>query len=322
MIAGMSRAGTTWLCKSLNLHPEIAAFGESRFFARCFVPPRNDGGYTEKQLHTVIDGLKKRILDSTMGDGPGCLPMNHAQQLSILEDEFKRAHECLGPGDVYRRMCHALAQGNGRRLSIEKTPQHILWFSRIVTYLPHVKMVVMLRNPYDFMLSYKHQGDRKAPRSRIAFQRLYHPLACALVWRRYMRAATEEARKHPDKILLVRNEELSRPRDLLERVQGFLQIEPLVDLDGIKSADNSSFPESSRPELGGEDVFWMNAIARREFAEYGCEARQNPRNAGLAAARSLARLPLWSARNFLALRRLVSGNSVAYVARWLGAPRG
>lgn len=321
MIAGMSRAGTVWLCRSLNAHSLVASFGESNFFGRCFVSPGRDGYYSEAQLRRVVDGLKRRRLGTTIGDGQGCLAMNHARQVAIISEEFEGETGKLGPGDVFRRMCQAIAKGNGKTISIEKTPQHLLCISRILRYLPHVRMVVMLRDPYSFMLSYKNQGVRKPQHTRESFASLYHPLVCALIWRSYLRAAFYEAERCPQQLLLVRNEELKRPEELLQRVQRFLQIEPVERLRGAVAGINSSFPDGSRPELDSADLYWMNRLARREIEQYGCEYRPLPRQARIAGARSLAKLPIWSIRSAIKMQRLVNGNPFAYLAAWLKPAR-
>jgi Sulfotransferase family len=317
MIAGMSRAGTTWLCKSLNAHPDVAAFGESRFFARCFVQARRQESYSPPELRDVVCGLQRRILSTTIGDGPGSLPMRHSNQVSILAEEFANETRALSPGDVYVRMCRAIAHGNGRRIAVEKTPQHILWLGRVLKYISRIRMVVMLRDPYSFMLSYKHQGDRKPSGPREEFRHLYHPVACALIWRRYMRAAWEEFERHPDQILLVRNEELVEPEQLLERIQRFFEIEPLISLRGASIGVNSSFPEGTRPELESEDIYWINRLAKQEVLRYGCEVRPLPPNARLAAMKSLVALPMWSLHNYLTMRRRVSGSAFRYMVHWL-----
>ena len=55
-VVGMPRAGTTFLVRSLNQHPRVVSFGESRFWGNDWVEPGPDG-YDRAQLETVIERL-------------------------------------------------------------------------------------------------------------------------------------------------------------------------------------------------------------------------------------------------------------------------
>ena len=73
LIVGMARAATTWLCKCLNVHSEVVAFGESLFWGRRFVAPGPDGRYEPEQVESIRLQLRGGgCLESVLGDGAGC----------------------------------------------------------------------------------------------------------------------------------------------------------------------------------------------------------------------------------------------------------
>lgn len=318
-ITGMSRAGTQWMCKCLNEHSQAAAFGESMFFGRRYVPPAPDGlyhaaQYCELRRHLLADGS---CIHSTAGGGPGSLKRLTLRDIGpLVERLFPDDAPPMTPGACFRRLARAIAEAEGKPLAIEKTPHHLNWIDRILAHLPEARFVVMVREPYSFMLSYKHQGDRKAERVRIAFARRYHPLAAALIWRASIRTAADVATRHPDRSLVT-------PFDLLrvdaagtlERVQRFLGL-PVEPIAERVPPDNTSFPGGVRPHLQPEDLFWMRLIAGRAMRTHGFTPRPTP-FAPLRIAWSMLRLPWWAVRNYLDLRSRVGGSTLGYLWRWL-----
>jgi hypothetical protein len=318
-ITGMSRAGTQWMSKCLNEHPDAAAFGESMFFGRRYVAPGPDGLYRAE--HYVQ--LRKRLLEhgtcvqSTSGTGPGSLKRIDVHSIaSLVKDLFPDDAPPMTPGGAFVRLSRAIAEREGKRVAIEKTPHHLNWIGRILAALPEARFIIMVREPYSFMLSYKHQGDRKDARVRSAFAKRYHPAACALVWKASMARAREAMRVHGDRAMMVPFDDLRlSPRDTLEKVQRFFGLE-LIDLSSAVPPDNTSFPQGARPRLHPEDYFWMNRIAGRSMRSEGYALAPVP-VASWRIAWSFLRLPWWALRNYFNLRSRVSGSTLSYLMRWI-----
>lgn len=334
-IVGMSRAGTTWLSKCLNEHPDAAVFGESGFFGRGYVEPLSDGTYDEARLQQVIAWLKRSMWIHGLvpggpgegGDAAGCLKNLSVERVPALVDDAFRdlpRDRRVTPGELFLRLCDAVGRAEGKSRVIEKTPHHVNWVDRILNALsgnpgnPGARFVIMLRDPYGFMLSYKHQGDRKRDDVRRRFEQRYHPAGCAIVWRGYARAWQHATRCHPDQTLTIPFEDVRRePEAVLERVQRFFELPVVRGLSERVPPDNTSFPAGKRPELRADDIHWMNRLAAREIVAFGEALRPAPREPGRVLA-SYARLPLWGVRNAISMRRVISGSPWAYLRRWLG----
>lgn len=320
-IAGMSRGGTTWLARTLNQHSRVAAFGETRFWASAYVEPRKDGTYTPDQVRSILKPLKMRLLSFaiTVGTGPGSMKNVSLKNMrDLIDEEFEGLDSDLTPGELFVRICSVFTTAEDKDVAIEKTPQHVNWIDRIHKWLPDSRFILMVREPYGFMLSYKHFGDRAtdAPKLRRYYRKLYHPVGCALVWRTYLRASLAAAERHPGHAMILRTDEVrADPRAALERVQGFLELEP-EGLAGRVPEVNTSFPGGDKPSLRPEDLFWMNLLCRKEIRSLGVEVRR----AGMAPGRvllSLVRLPLWGIWTIWDLKRRVAGSSWSYLLRWL-----
>lgn len=289
-IVGMSRSGTTWLAESLNSHPEITVFGESAFWGRRYVRPHGNE-YSSKDYRRMVTVYQTEAARAESDTGR----YGWARVFTTLADEARRNGSCLTPAEFYRRACQQIGEINGSSLVIEKTPHHVNWISRITKSLPDARFLVCIRNPYDFLLSYKHQGDRKPERVRQMFQALYHPIVTSTVARQYLKAFRSLVDKYPDRTFLVRLEEVDKdPERVLRSIQKFLNVEPHRQLDAGRV--NTSFPRSSRPTLADEDVLWLNLVAGSQIKGAGYERRPSTRPSP-AALWPLITLPvaLWHA---------------------------
>jgi hypothetical protein len=322
-IVGMSRAGTTWLAKCLNEHPHAVVFGETAFWGRGYVAPGADGLYGAEHLRAVRAWLDRADwLRPMVGAAPGCYRTVRMEDgPRLLDRALGQALAPLTPAQLFTRIASAIGDAEGKPFAIEKTPHHVNWIGRIFAAMPKSRFVVMLRDPFEFMLSYKHQGDRLPESTRREFESRYHPFGCAVVCRGYLRAAERAAQRFPDRVLIVRFDELTRsPATQLDRVQRFLGLEP-VDLAGRVPPDNTSFPAeaagdgAARPALRGEDVFWMSTIAGRDIHAFGAAPPRVSREP-LRVIGSMLTLPAWALRNLRSMRGVTSGSIWSYLGRW------
>jgi hypothetical protein len=310
-ICGMSRGGTTWLGHCLNEHPQVATFGESLYWGRGFVAPNNGKRYTEEEGRMVLLRLSHSCR-AFIGDAPGNLKQLDAEGWELLAS-LKCQYPCT-PGQLFQSICRWVADREGVSCVVEKTPHHIDWIERISENLPDTRFIVMIRDPYGFMLSYKHQGDRKIGKAKEHFSRLYHPIGCALVWRRYMSSARSAKKRFSDSIRIVEFECLKNsPEESWESVLQFFELPsyPLVSV----LQQNSSFL-SERKELSSIDLFWMNLIAGRELARAGYAKRASGVHLREFFHSLLSLLP-WSIYVTRRLSSSVSGSLLKYLLKKL-----
>lgn len=321
-IVGLPRAATRWLCKCLNEHPDAAAFGEMRFWGRWYVKPSPDGRYAPEQLRRVLDLMRPGIcVNRYSDDQPGSLRhVREATFSELLDRAFPDLNERLTPAEVFRRVLHEIGRTEGVSLVLEKTPHHLNWIERIVTAIPEARFVIMVRDPYSFMLSYKHQGDRKSERVQRSYQQRYHPLLGAVVWRSSMISAMAARQRLPQQTHTISQEDLKEnPEVVLTELQKFLGLD-VHPLAGRVPVVNSSFPDGKRPELSAADIFWMNRVAGRMIRKSGYPMRRTPFRPW-EILWSILVLPVWAVRNLLSMRRIVEGSVIAYCWRWLRPKR-
>ena len=318
-IVGMARSGTTWLGRALGAHPDAAVFGESSFFGRLYVPPRAGGAYGEEELERVRMIQREQEWSTTTGDESGCLRNTPSAEYAALVDAaFHELRAPASPAETFSSLARAIARSEGKARVIEKTPHHVHWLSRIAASFPDAKFVIVKRDPYGFMLSLQHLGDRLATRRRRALDRPWrHPLLAAFAWRGYMLSVESAVERYGDRVLVVDSRELrQRPTETLANIQSFLGLE-VHDLAPGALGENSSFGEGRRPRLGSPDLFWLNLVAGSVMRRNGYEAERNPLQP-LQVLGSFLWLPVSAAYVAVALPRRVPGSFRSYLARWLG----
>jgi hypothetical protein len=323
-IVGMPRASTTWLCRSINEHKDITGFGETMFWGKAFIPPNAEGYYDEESLHRVKDSLLAKPFESTLAfPGPGGMRHIGRKDLpGILDQAFQDCNDRPTPAEIFLKVALAIAAAEGKKHWVEKTPHHLLYTHRILQHLTSALFVVVIREPYSFMLSYKHQkGHENSSASRQRFTSRYHPLGCALVWRNSWLAAQKLSKERPEQTLFVRMEDVEEnSTEVMRKVQQFFLLPEDPGVYGVPSKVNSAFADGSRPELTDADIAWMNLIAGKAITDAGYPKLPRPKFS-YSLYRSLFDLPAWSLRWLRDMRRTTEDSVLQHLWRWLARNR-
>lgn len=297
LVVGIARAGTRWMVEALHAHPSIAAFGETSFWGRRFVSPGPTGRYDPPSLARLATRMAGANLQST--------PLQRSSG-ELLGEALDNVGEQPTPREVFDALVSAVGRAEGKELVVEKTPHHVNWLQRIRAAYPHVPVIVMVREPYGFMLSYKHQGERKGGPVGERFGARYHPAACAVVYRRSLKSALD-ALADAQTLRIEFDSLRTAPEETLADVQRFLGV---TELPLAVRATNSSFTSGPRPTLDPIDVFWMNCLAGGTIRRAGYGLQKSSVGMGVVLC-SLASLPSW----FKAIRA-TRDLPLGYLARW------
>lgn len=305
-ICGMSRAGTTWLGHCLNEHPQVAVFGESLYWGRNYLSPNEGGGYTIEQVRRALQLLAKDC-KAFLAGGDGNLKHIDRDQWKSLLDRIE-IEECSS-ADLFEKVCELVREIEGADFVVEKTPHHVNWIPRILAAYPSAKFTIMVRDPYGFMLSYKHQGDRKAESAKRDFKALNHPLACAYMWKGYMNSALRMHQSFEAQTHIVRFEALrATPDKCWNDVLNFFEV-PFAPLVTV-SDRNSSFTGAKRT-LEPIDIFWMNLLAGRAIQAGGYSKKRSGVSVVEVLGSTCGLIP-WGFRAVKLLKSRVPGGLLKY----------
>lgn len=323
-IVGMPRSGTTWLVANLNRHPEIVSFGETAFWGRAYIPPTvtppsTDCFYNHEQLQV----LRNRLIDPYLFED--CVREKKADQeqfSTAITKFFKTANASMTPGQLFMEVSSVIGRVVNCGIVVEKTPHHVNHVNRILSHLPSAKFLVMRRPAYSFLLSYKHQADRKTGMAKKTFASLYHPIVPSLVWKKCSDSIERiTSADSAVKTLVIEFSSIAeRPSEIIQEAchfAGATQPHPIESSGKV----NSSFPDKKPKALGAADIFWMNVMNKRllkKQGEYQCSINK-PSDVLEIVVSFFTVLP-WIVRNTLSLSRR-SGNGLAYFLGYLPSIR-
>ena len=205
--------------------------------------------------------------------GVGNLKNITHENISEFIDEVHSSIEnsTVTPAELFLKICKTVSKREHKPWVIEKTPHHLNFIDRIKRAFPKVKFVIILREPYGFMLSYKYAQDRLkylSAEEKRQKKTMYHPLGCALVWKKYARSVRRAIVKFPDNTHLVKLEHIVEDsQTVLRKVLEFLNLSPTDDI--LYPSVGSSFTKGKKPKLKSEDYFWINFVAESEMTAMG-----------------------------------------------------
>ena len=179
-IVGSSRSGTTMMGRILGNHNQIFTFKELHFFGTIWSGEKLDEISRENQVQALA-----RLL---------CIQENGLFNQNKIGDFKKKAaiilqKENLNKIEIYELFLRTITQENQSLIACEQTPKNIYYLEEILSHFPDAKVINMVRDQRDVLLSQKNKWKRKflgaagipifeAIRSFLN----YHPLLTSRIW--------------------------------------------------------------------------------------------------------------------------------------------
>lgn len=205
-IVACPRSGTTLLQSLLASHSEIISFPETKFFSRAYPrkePRHRSCGLTSRQLYPHLQDFFSNDLDRP--DIAKKLPKSGLYAWYIWH---------------FFDLLNRIAQEKGKKVVLEKTPNHINFLKDIDEYLPHAKVVHIVRNGPDVVASL-YALAQSSPEIWGEFQDLS---ICLERWVNKTKRSLNRTRIK-DNHVLVRYEHLVRnPEEEIRRLCDFLRL--------------------------------------------------------------------------------------------------
>lgn len=207
-IVGMSRSGTTLLSRMLDAHSEIAIFPETWLYVVL-----DHLGCIEKFSSPWQTALFFREVWKSLGSYKDSAARVLAK---VAAEEAKY----VGPtAVVLEKLGQAYATERHARIWGEKTPGHALWLREIRDLFPQARILSMVRDPRDVVVSY----DDRWGQSRRDTE---YVTSTAALLKHFLAHLLHRPGFPPDQIHWVKYEALTaQPQTELERVCTFLGVE-------------------------------------------------------------------------------------------------
>jgi len=204
----MSRSGTTLLSRMLDAHSEIAIFPETWWYVildrlGC-MDEFTDPWQTSLFFNEVWENLR-----SFRDPAARVVALEAARQLRYV-----------GPtAPILEKLGQAYANERHARIWGEKTPGHALWLPQIRSLFPQARVLFMVRDPRDVLVSYDDRWDEGRRDTDYV-------TSTAALLKHYMTHLLSRPGFPPEQIHWVKYEALtSQPQAELEQICGFLGVD-------------------------------------------------------------------------------------------------
>ena len=207
-IVGMSRSGTTLLSRMLDAHSNIAILPETWWYVvldrlGC-LEEFTDPWQTSLFFNEVWENLKSY----------------RDPAARIVATEASKQPRYLGPTvRVLERLGQAYASERHARIWGEKTPGHALWLPQIRDLFPRARVLFMVRDPRDVLVSYDDRWNRGRRDSEYL-------ASTAALLKFYLIHLLHHPGFPPEQVHWVKYESLTaQPSAQLEEICGFLGVD-------------------------------------------------------------------------------------------------
>jgi len=288
-VVGASRTGTTAMARMLRASGRVWMARELHFFERLC---------PDRLLHEPVnDAGRDRLWRA----------LQHTQAVGIMHEKRPassatpaqpvppRQPDEHTPMDVYAAFMRAQA-GDG--IPCDHTPRNVYYLKEILAKWPDARIIVMLRDPRDVLLSQKnkwkriHHKDVSMP-LREAFRLWinYHPITTSWLWRSSVRAARAWT-DHPHVLFCSFEALVSNPAEWGPRIAAHIGIpyhETMLQVPQKGSSHHPNQPEAKgfnadRAQhwkrtggLNAGELWWCQTLCKRFMSLGGYEPGDSSR---------------------------------------------
>jgi len=257
-IVGMSRAGTTLLSRMVDAHSDIAIFPET-------------------WMYVVLDRLG--CLEEFRSPWQSALFFNEVWEnltryrdpaARVVAREAARGAGYLGPSArLLEQLGRAYARERNAKIWGEKTPGHALWLPQIRALFPQARILFMVRDPRDVLVSYDERWDEGRRDTRYIVR-------TASLLKYFLSHLLRRPAFPPEQVHWVRYEGLAaNPAAELQRVCNFLGVDfqdSMLDFYRRHANLEQDMPEAryhtllSRPVTGEKIGRYQDALTQTQIA--------------------------------------------------------
>jgi len=279
-IVGSSRSGTTMMGRILGNHPSIFTFKELHFFGTIWA--NNSASNLDRKQQ--ID-LLSRLL---------CIEKNGLflqDNISAFNDKANAIlvnKDVSNPLSIYELFLEEITSDNKCFIACDQTPKNMYYLNEILSYFPNAKVINMVRDQRDVLLSQKNKWKRKflgasaiplseAIRSYIN----YHPILSSKIWNSSLEYSAKFTNN--SRVMIVRFEDLLvEPIRIVKELCLFLEIDfhqemlkvPVVGSSTQQDVKTKLFIDSSKKEkwknggLNSAEIYLSQLVANRMMKRF------------------------------------------------------
>ncbi len=189
-VVGNSRSGTTMMGRILGKHSDVYTFGELHFFGQLW------SSTSSSELHKQkAEKLASQLL---------CIQREgyrtHGKPSSFLEESQSFLGELAEypatPDHLFSAFLQYETLQNNKTIPCDQTPRNVFYIDDILRFYPQAKIINMIRDPRDVLLSQKQKWKRRflggtdMPMKETLRDWInYHPITISRIWHTAVTAA-------------------------------------------------------------------------------------------------------------------------------------
>ena len=311
-MVGNSRSGTSMMAHILGNHPKVyTLIHEIHFFDELIDIKNLHKDIPEREAIRIYAYLLSIINEGYLSK------KNIKNYISEAKQRTKGINKQT-PANLYSDFLFYSTEKNKKKISCEQTPRYLFYLGQIFEIFPDAKVVNMVRDPRDILLSQKNKwrlrflGHRHIPLGEsLRAWANYHPLLVSKLWNVSIKEA--ERFKHDNRVLMIRFEDLiDAPELTVKKVCDFAGIDyrpEMLEVPRVGSSfdkfdsewrgiDSSKKQRWKRGGLNTAEIYICQWFNRERLLRYGYDIESvSPNPLGLAW--SFIILPFKIALSFL-----------------------
>ncbi len=239
-VVGNSRSGTTMMGRILGGNPEVFTFGELHFFEQLW----SGQSSTVQLLPEQANNLASRLL-ATQREGyyrPHHISEFKAEASYILAT--LESNKEYTPPQIFSAFLIYETKRSQKIIPCDHTPRNLFYLPEILDNFSCARVINMVRDPRDVMLSQKRRWKRRFLGSGVPLRNTirvwsnYHPITISMLWNSGIKAG-DRFSEHP-RIMRVRFEDMvAAPLVTLYEICDFLQIKPFPEMLNVPHLGSS-----------------------------------------------------------------------------------
>lgn len=257
-IVGNSRSGTTLLGRILGLNDSVFTFHELHFFEQLW-------SVKDKIHHVNYDTAVTLYAKLLKNQRSGYLSADSFTKYNTAaRNAFKNFNTPIHKHHIFEQFLKEEARLNSKTIPCEQTPRNVLYIEELLELYPDSKIIAMVRDPRDILLSQKRKwkrrflGAKNIPLSESFRSWInYHPITISKLWRINTHIITQYE-NHPS-VLMVRFEDLiASPEKTIQKVCTFLSIKYSSNMLSVPTVGSSNASDGKNLGINSQNAGnWM-----------------------------------------------------------------
>lgn len=255
------------MSRILGRHEAIFTFNELHFFEQLWTPVAQPEVLTPAQARHIAARLMTIQREGYYAAGDSRPYKNEADAL------IRRLPEQIVPSDVFEAFLEYETTQHGKAIACDQTPRNIYYLREILDLFPDARIINMIRDPRDVLLSQKNRWKRRFLDGRTTpFKHTvrtwidYHPVTIGILWNSGIVAA-DQFEQHPRVFHLRFEDLLEKPATYVSKLCAFLDLDFSATMLDVPQIGSSNVPD--QPEQRG-----INPSVRGRWRDGGLETTE------------------------------------------------